>query len=701
MFNSFGLLISSYYNKKSGSSQSFGGFMGITFEPMAYWWVAVAAAAAAVIAAGIAFARVRRAAGLPRAAALLALRFAAVAAVLLYVLAPGWVYEAARSAASPVAILVDSSASMDLDAADGTRLAASLAAAGEVREAVRSSGGRCVVHDFAASRRPWGDAIPAEETLREGGAGRQRTDAAGALREVTGLYGEKGLAAAVVLSDGAWDAAPAAEGLPPCYAMAPAVEPPAGRVFVTGVEAPGVVLPGTDFDARIDYYSTASEGAVTAHVAEGDGPPADFIIKPGEGAGTATVRARVAEAGDHFFRVWVSPGWGETWFHVDVLDRPMNVWYWEMAGDADFAFLKRALTAQAGFRVDYRLDVGDAVLGSAARPPDNTDVIILGNPRAGPLGAAEADAVERHVARGGGLLIIVDARPVSTAALSRGALAGLLPVRAHPHAVEGRGGELSATSYPGVPAVAAAPPTVTHVWHLGSLKESATPLWRSADGAPALAVMPYGLGRVALLSAGGLYRWQLSRGGDELKRLAAALMLVLYNEHAEALAVSRHVVERGDAVEVTCRSGVEPAAAYGHPDGAVKRVALAPAGEGLWVGEIEADAEGNYEITARLTGGAGAEIEKTTVVATPESAEYGAYRPRPERLQALAEATGGRYFGPAEADALAHAVAARVREAPRVTVPGRRALWPAWLAFPAALMFLAVEWFLRRRAGLP
>ena len=674
--------------------------MGINFEPMSYWWVAAAAAAAAGIAAAIAFARVRRATGTARAATFLALRLAAIAAVLLYVLGPGWNYESARSAAPPVAILVDSSASMDLGAAGGTRLAAALAAAGEVREAVRSSDGRCVVHDFAALRRPWGDALPDEETLREGAVGRERTDAASALREIAGLYGEKGLAAAVVLSDGAWDAAPPAEGLPRCYAMVSAAEPPAGSVFVTGVEAPAVVMPGTDFDASVRYYSTVGGGTVTANVAEGDNPPADFVIRPKEGAGTATVRARVDEAGDHFFRVRVSPGWGETWFHVNVLDRPMNVWYREMAGDADFGFFKRALGSHAGFRVEYRLDVGDAVLGSAARPPEGTDVIVMGNPRAARLGAAEAEAVERHVERGGGLLVIVSARPVDVAALSRGTLARLLPVRAQSDVVEGRGGELSATSYPGVPAVAASPPTVTHVWHLGPLKESATPLWRSAGGTPALAVMPYGLGRVAFLSAGGLYRWQLGRGGDELARLAAALMLVLYNEQAEPLAVSRRVVERGDAVEVTCRSAVEPVAAYAHPDGAVKRIALAPAGAGLWVGEIEADAEGKYEITARLTGAAGGDVEKATIVARPRSTEYEAYRPRPERLRALAEATGGRYFGPTEGGALASAVAARVREAPRVTVPGRRGLWPAWLAFPAAMLCLAGEWFLRRRAGL-
>jgi hypothetical protein len=379
----------------------------------------------------------------------------------------------------------------------------------------------------------------------------------------------------------------------------------------------------------------------------------------------------------------------------------MRVWYWEMAGDADFAFLKRALASHAGFGLDYRLDAGEAVLGSALRPPEGTDVIVLGNPRATRLEAAEVDAVERHVARGGGLLIVVSARPVDTAALSRGTLARLLPVRAKPDVAEGRGGELSATTYPGVPAVAVSPPEVTHVWHLGPLKESATPLWRSGGGTPALATMPFGMGRVALLSAGGLYRWQLRRGGDELARLAAALMLVLYNEQAEPLAISRHVVERGDVVEVTCRSAVEPAAAYGHPDGAVKRIALAHAGGGLWVGDIEADAEGKYEVTARLTGADGAEVEKATIVARPRSAEYDAYRPRPERLRALADATGGRYFEPTEHDALARAVAARVREAPRVPVSGRRGLWPAWLAFPAALLSLAAEWILRRRTGLP
>ncbi len=673
--------------------------MAVNFEPLSFWWLAAAAALLAVAAAVVAWGRTRRLVGGGRATVFLLLRVGAVLSLLLFVLGPGGTVTYTKAAAPPVAILIDSSASMDLPAGERTRLGASLAAAAAVARAVEESGGEYAVYDFAAGRRPWGDVVPDEEALRRGR--RERTDAAGALAELAGRYGREGLTAAAILSDGVWDAAPAARGLPPCFTVSPADEAPAGYLFVTDVDAPAVVLPGTGFDVTARYYSTLAGGdEATAAVAEGGGAEADYILKPKRGRGEAVVRGAVREPGDRFFRVRPSPGWGETWFHVKVLERPLSVWYWEMAGDADFAFLKRALASHAGFELAYRFDVGDAAVGPAPQPPGRTDVIVLGNPRAARMGAAAAEMLARHVERGGGLLIIVSARPVDVAALSTGPLAELLPVRASSSVAESGGGPLTAAAYPGGPRVAAAPPTVTHVWRLGPPKEGATAVWRGPDGAPALVLMRYGLGRVALLPAGGLFKWRLATG-DDYAALAAALVLAVYNERVGDLAVSRYVAEPGDVVEVTCRAAAEPTVVCADPRGAVKRVPLAQVGDDLWAGEFDVDAEGRYELTSKSPSAAGIEAARAAVMARPPTSEYMAFMPRLEGLKALAAATGGRYFAVGDVDGLAREVAARVEAAPRVSATARRDLWPAWSAFATALSFLVADWLLRRRTGLP
>lgn len=673
--------------------------MGIILEPLPYWWLAALAAVLAVAAAAFGVWRVRRAAGKGRAAVFFLFRLGAISALVLFALGPRRTTVYTESAAPPVAILLDSSASMDFGAARGTRLEGAAATAKAVAEAVDEAGGRYDVHDFATRRRPWGDVLPGAGKLRTGARG--RTDAARALREAAARYGKDGLTAAVILSDGVWDAAPAADGLPPCFTASPADEPPASSLFVADIEAPAAVLPGTAFDVRVRYYSTLEAGeTASVTVTEEGGGEAAFEFRPGRGAGEAVARAAVREPGDRFFGLATSPGRGETWFHVKALAPPPSIWYWEMAGDADFAFLKRALATHAGLALTYRLDVGDVVVGSSGGPPEGTGVVVLGNPRAARLTPAAGEMLARHVARGGGLLVVVSARPVDAAALSTGRLAELLPVRVRPNVAEVSGGPLSASRYPGGPRVAAAPPPVTHVWRLGPLKESATPAWEAADGTPALVVMPYGLGRVGLLAAGGLYRWRLA-SGDDLAALAAALVLALYDEQGGPLAVSRHVAAPGDAVEVSCRAAAEPTVVYADPAGAVKRVALARFGDELWSGEFEVGREGRYELTARATAGGATEVAKAAILVRPAASEYRAFIPRLEPLKALAAATGGEYFAPGDADGLARAVAARVEAAPRVERTTRRDLWPPWLAFPLALAFLVVDWVLRRRTGLP
>ncbi|UCH77780.1 MAG: hypothetical protein JSU81_08625, partial [Candidatus Coatesbacteria bacterium] len=584
--------------------------MEFVFEPKPYWQVAAGAAAAAAVAAAVGAVRVRRLVGGGRAVGLLALRVGALAAVLLWVLAPRQVYYATASAAPPVAILVDSSASMDLETEEGSRLARALAAARGVAGAVERAGGEYRLYDFAADPRPWGTNVPTEREVREPATRRGRSDAGWALRRLASYTGREGLAAAVVLSDGGWEVAPASEELPPCFTLAPAAAPPPASVHLSAVTLPALVLPGTAFDVKASYYSTREAGAGTrVEVAEEGAEGVEYTFRPTPGRGELVASVVAMEPGPHFYRLRLGPEGEDRWFHVRVLERPLRVWYHEMAGDADFAFFKRALASHRSFDVEYRLDLAGGGVGSAGGPPADVDVAVLGNPRPGAVSAAEAEALERHVASGGGLLIIASARPAAARALAEGALGRLAPVRARTAAGEVRGGALRAAAFPGAPGLAVSPPRLTHAWDLGPPKAGATPVWLAADGTPAFVVMPYGLGRVGLLAGGGFYRWHLLSPGDGgLLRLAPALMLAVYGERREAVAVSRPLAAPGEPVEVTCRAATGPTVVAAGPAGEVFPLGLRRAAEDLWVGRFAAEREGHYEITARLPEAGGVRV---------------------------------------------------------------------------------------------
>lgn len=672
--------------------------MAVSFEPVPYWQLGAAVAAAAALAALFGAWRSRRSAPAASFLAWLALRWAALGAVVLLLLGPRAGYETSRAAAAPVAVLIDSSASMDLDAGGRSRLELALKAARAVGREVTRAGGVCYFYDFARGVRPWGDRVPDARAVATGY--RSRTDGAAALDQLRARYGRGGLAAAAVMSDGVWADAPVGAGLPPCYALAVGDKPPAGKVAVEEITVPAVVMPGTAFNLTVKYSSTyAGTCAVTLEDAAGTG--ARYRVPVTTGRGEAAFKVVAPAPGDYFYRVRLDRGVGETWVHTRALDRRLKIWYWEMAGDADFAFLRRALAAQAGFDVITRLDVGDRTVGTPGGPPPDADLVVVGNPRAGKLRAVDEGLLERHVANGGGMLLVLTARPVDTAALTGGALRRLSPYAPAGAPTAGGGGALRAAGFPGGAVVAAAPPVASYVWRVGRLKDGAAPAWLAADGTPAFAVMPYGLGRVGCLAAGGLYRWQLTHGGDALTALATAVVLALYNDQAEPLALGRRLVPAGGGAELTVRSALEPTVTCAGPDGETVSAGLTPAGEGLWSAALDFPRPGRYELTARFAGPAGPQVEKASVMAVAPSDESRTLEPRPAVLRALARATGGRSFGPGEADALAAAVAARVAAAPRVKVRGSRVLWPPWLAFGLALALLAAEWATRRRAGLP
>jgi hypothetical protein len=199
-----------------------------------------------------------------------------------------------------------------------------------------------------------------------------------------------------------------------------------------------------------------------------------------------------------------------------------------------------------------------------------------------------------------------------------------------------------------------------------------------------------------------LYQNKLAAAGDVYDRAVAALILGLYDESSEPLALGRRIVPVGEPVEVSCRAPAEPTVSCAGPGGILTAASLAAVEGDLWAGWLasEGPAPGRYEVSARLPGAAGIRVEKASFLAVPADDETAAGRPRPEALARLAAATHGRAFARGQEQELAAAVAARVRALPLSRVPDRRVLWPPAAAVAVALAALAAEWFLRRRAGL-
>lgn len=672
--------------------------MTFRFQPEPYWEVAVAGGVLALAAAAWGYYNARRAGFTWVATAAFALRAGAIAAVLLFVGNPCLEYQRLKRNIA-FAILVDSSASMDYATASGTsRLGKALATARLVARAVEDAGGEVRFFDFARYRRPWGNRVPEESYVRRGD--RSASDGARALRELMEIY-RPPFAGIVVLSDGRWDWGPDVGHTAPCYTMHIGTTP-ANSVFLYEPDVPALALPGTTVPAHVRYETTLPPGKTcNITVTEYGGAATTYRAVPAGPRGELTAHVTVAGQGDHFYRLTAEPAGNDRWVHVFVPASRVKVWYWEMAGDADFAFLRRALAANEAFEVHYRLDVGGAVLGDAASPPPGTDIIIIGNPRERALAGGPARDITSRVANGGGLLFVVTARPPDAAALTRGAFAALTPVKVTGAVEERVEGKLRVNDA-GRLYGDLAPPAMSHVWKLGELKPAAVAVWETAAGTPALTFMPYGLGRVGLLAAGGLYRQPRDADKNLLPQLAAAVILSLVTNQGEPVSCNPPVTEVRDRVEIVCRSAKPAEVTVADPTGKVWAVALRPVGADAYVGEFEPGAPGRHVVTARVLRPDGdAEIVKRAFLATAGTEEKNAWHGRPEVLRHLAFTTGGSFFAEGQEDALARAVAAAVRRSPATPVTVTRRLWPPYVALAVGLLCLAAEWFARRRAGLP
>jgi hypothetical protein len=234
------------------------------------------------------------------------------------------------------------------------------------------------------------------------------------------------------------------------------------------------------------------------------------------------------------------------------------------------------------------------------------------------------------------------------------------------------------------------------------LKPSAVPLWVAPGGQPVLSWIPYGRGRVILLTAGGLAEWELSRSDGQLglTGFAADLILFLYGDE-EGFTLSNRVIELGERVETYVLSSEKPTILVGKTGKESKRLSTYESSPGVWTAEWEALEVGRYTLTARRFESGRLLVEKKEILITGRTNEKIGSVGGVSNLARLAELSGGRYYSNGTSESFGRDVVGAVEsglnsEMTRETI----LVMPLWFGLALFIGLLVTEWILKRLSGL-
>ncbi|MBU1699432.1 MAG: hypothetical protein KJ970_16760 [Candidatus Eisenbacteria bacterium] len=241
--------------------------------------------------------------------------------------------------------------------------------------------------------------------------------------------------------------------------------------------------------------------------------------------------------------------------------------------------------------------------------------------------------------------------------------------------------------------------------------------WKENPMEPVFSVAGYGKGRVAALSAYGIWRWiflpRSVEGGVAvaepfLRQTIRWLMEPSTQDRYRIVAVKK-VFQNGEAVQF---EGRLRDASYHPLDGAVvemqvesedhstsRRFRMIPTGdEGEYRAGLDPLAPGRYDFVARVTTPTGERDEREGQFWI-EAMGAEAYRTwsDPRTLRQLAQMTDGRIGDPKDLESLRRGVGRTHRKAQEIH---QADLWNHGILFAAFTLFLGIEWFIRRRRGL-
>jgi hypothetical protein len=664
------------------------------------------------------------------------------AVVLLVWLLGQPVIERSMGGRARVVVLLDRSASMALPAGPGEG-PRSAVAAGAVRALERAWRGRASVTVLHFAARLEADSARAGASPAAGATA--LGDALGALALAPA---GQDAGAVVVVSDGAVNAgedpvaAASALGLP-VHAVVVGRAGAPDRV-VTEVESQDVARVGRPAVVRARVTSTEERGSpMTVRLLEGGRELARATVAAPGGGAEATVEFQVVPTRPGL-AVWTArvdslPGelTGDNdarQLAVEVSPGRLGVLILSGGLNWDLAFLRRALLGDSSLAVtslarerggwralERRAGPGGATSAASLR---GQAVVVLDAVTPAEAGPDFDRALAAFVRAGGGLLLLGGPAP-GLARYGTGALGTDLAV-----ALDGAPAARGGTPQPapeasdlldwdpdparGARAWSAAAPLA----ELASVRPGAGDrvLIGSAGGGPPLLIGRHvGRGQALLVNGTGLWRWSLS-GADEL---TAERGRVLWRRlvhwlaepaQAEPLRVrpERWLSAGGEPVRLFATlqdsafrpvAGGEVLAEVQDAAGGSRPVRFEPRARGSYEAVLEDLPAARYRLSARaLRGGRELGRASTEFAVDRWSLELARSQPDRSALAAVARATGGGVTDVSRVDAWARTLTTRALARGRVE---SRRLWESPWMFALVVGLLSVEWFLRRRRGLP
>jgi len=665
-----------------------------------------------------------------------------VAALLLLAWLLGQpVLERAVGGRTRVVVLLDRSASMALPAGpgEGSRSAAAARAVKALEQAWRGRANLTVL-PFAARLEP--------DSVRVGAVRAAGATALGdALAALAAAPAGQDAGAVVIVSDGAVNAGEdpvavaSALGLP-VHAVVVGRAGAPDRV-VTEVESQGVARVGRPTVVRARVTSTEERGApMTVRLLEDGRELARAqVVAPGGTEATAEFQVVPTRPGLALWTARVDSLPGELTnandarqIAVEVSPGRLGVLLVSGGLNWDLAFLRRALLGDSSLAVtsfarerggwralERRAGPGGAPSAASLR---GQAVVMLDAVAPAEVGADFDRALAAFVRAGGGLLVLGGPAP-GLARYGAGTLGTDLAVT-----LEGALGARGGTPQPAFEARELLdwdpdPARGARAWSaVAPLAELAPVRLGAGDrvligsaggGPPLLFARHVGRGQALFVNGTGLWRWSLS-GVDELtaergrvlwRRLAHWLA---EPAQAEPLRVrpERWLAAGGEPVRLFATlqdsafrpvAGGEVLAEVQDAAGHSRPVRFEPRAGGSYEAVLEDLPSARYRLSARAVRG-GRELGRATTEFAVDrwSLELARSLPDSAALAAVARATGGRVTDAGQVERWARTLPTRALARGRVE---SRRLWESPWVFALVVGLLSVEWFWRRRRGLP
>ena len=710
---------------------------------------AIVTCAAIAIAAGLYRRRGESSGG--QLAAIGLLQVAMLGVVIVLLLQPTLSSEKLKEGENAVALVLDTSSSMQhgLEESRLSTAARALSSAVSVDD----------VPNLGLRYYELGQRAVTVDSFVDSTAEESATDIAGGLLSILDEARFSPLAAVVLSSDGAdTDGGLSAEELAEIAAFGvPVHTVGVGRaampedIELTDVTLPDTALPGSTVSARVTVRHDAA-AAARVKVYDGDDllqlVPVSLV--PDVATSTVWVDVELGAAGPHQLTFTVDSDESEPELAnntratlVDVADEQYEILYFEGEPRWEYKFLRRAVGSDDDLAIAtllrvspnkfYRQGIESAEQLQDGFPQTRDELfgyeaLIIGSVEAASLTAEQQAMISDFVSvRGGSLLMMAGPNGLGNGGWGQSELANVLPARLPGTSTDSfrrqkasvvltaqgadsqmlrlaTGSDENRDAWRALPAVA-------DYQLIGSLKPAAVTLVNAtieSGPIPLLVTQPFGRGHAYIIASGGTWRWQMSLPVEDQKhetfwRQLLRGMVATAPENVSLVAsggagetdIALRAEFRDDAFNPVDDVGVTVVAS--HENGESFTVAMQPHAEeaGVFVGELTPPESGTwfFEALAERNGEPVA-VSRSSILHESGQAEHFGIRRNSALLRRLSEATGGRYFDTTDLSALPDLLQ---YSSSGITETEYRSIWDAPFIFLLLLMLKATEWLLRRR----